>query len=304
MNNHDPLSPDERELARLLRRSDVDGGPPAELDTRILAMARQDMPTRSSGKPAAAARPGWGRRRLVSSLAAVASLVLVVGLAWQLRPPTPPPNMQDVSSETSAAAPVSSNPVPAGVEAIPAPPPPAATVPLPTVAPVPRQQQASRPAAAPSRPEPEKDSANPGSPITDTRAAPVMARRAQPPAATPATANAQEPAPHDDAAPPEAAAQLQAAPAAVRAAVPERVPTMPNTPEKMAGKARTATSISSRVATDIEADAALPPTQWLKRIGERRDAGDLEGARASLQRFALDYPKATIPYDLRPLLEE
>lgn len=55
--------------------------------------------------------------------------------------------------------------------------------------------------------------------------------------------------------------------------------------------------------SDIDADAALPVRDWLTRIRERRDAGDIDGARASLKRFARDYPEARIPRDLRPLLQ-
>lgn len=53
----------------------------------------------------------------------------------------------------------------------------------------------------------------------------------------------------------------------------------------------------------VDADAALPRRQWIKRIRERRDAGDLDTARASLERYLQAYPEARIPGDLRALLE-
>lgn len=64
-----------------------------------------------------------------------------------------------------------------------------------------------------------------------------------------------------------------------------------------------ATATAGRVV-DIEADATLSRRQWLKRIRARRDTGDMEGARASLRRFAIDHPKARIPADLQPLLAD
>jgi hypothetical protein len=53
----------------------------------------------------------------------------------------------------------------------------------------------------------------------------------------------------------------------------------------------------------VAADAGLPRKQWLKRIRERRDAGDVDTARASLERYLQQYPEVRIPRDLRQLLE-
>lgn len=53
----------------------------------------------------------------------------------------------------------------------------------------------------------------------------------------------------------------------------------------------------------VAADASLPRKQWLKRIRERRDAGDVDTARASLERYLQQYPEVRIPRDLRQLLE-
>ena len=57
------------------------------------------------------------------------------------------------------------------------------------------------------------------------------------------------------------------------------------------------------ITVAVDADAALPRRQWIKRIRERRDAGDLETARASLERYLEHYPEARIPGDLRELLD-
>jgi len=57
------------------------------------------------------------------------------------------------------------------------------------------------------------------------------------------------------------------------------------------------------LAAAVEADALLPRKQWLKRIRERRDAGDLDTARASLERYLQQYPEARVPRDVRQLLD-
>jgi resuscitation-promoting factor RpfA len=53
----------------------------------------------------------------------------------------------------------------------------------------------------------------------------------------------------------------------------------------------------------VDADALLPRRQWLQRIRERRDAGDHDTARASLERYLQHYPEVRVPRDLRALLE-
>jgi hypothetical protein len=60
---------------------------------------------------------------------------------------------------------------------------------------------------------------------------------------------------------------------------------------------------SDALSLAVDADAALPRRQWIKRIRERRDAGDLDTARASLERYLEHYPEARIPRDLRQLLD-
>jgi hypothetical protein len=67
-----------------------------------------------------------------------------------------------------------------------------------------------------------------------------------------------------------------------------------------AGVARRATAPTA----DVEADTRLPARAWLARIRERRDAGDLDGARASLVRFVAAHRTTRVPADLRPLLHD
>ncbi|SFK74948.1 hypothetical protein [Lysobacter sp. cf310] len=68
---------------------------------------------------------------------------------------------------------------------------------------------------------------------------------------------------------------------------------------------------SAQPATVLQRDAiALPPVredarleraEWLERIRARRDAGDVDDARASLKLFRKTHPRVRVPDDLRPL---
>lgn len=105
--------------------------------------------------------------------------------------------------------------------------------------------------------------------------------------------------------------RTEAAPAR---AAPPRLTTTGSTPVPHAGaktvskaaeaRRQRAEAIAADSTPDIEADAMLSRHQWIKRIRERHESGDLEGAKASLRRFAHDYPEARIPRDLRPLLKD
>lgn len=64
----------------------------------------------------------------------------------------------------------------------------------------------------------------------------------------------------------------------------------------------TAADVVPAASAAIDGDARLPRRQWLQRIRARRVDGDLDNARASLERFMQVYPEARIPRDLRPLL--
>lgn len=53
----------------------------------------------------------------------------------------------------------------------------------------------------------------------------------------------------------------------------------------------------------VRNDRELAPAQWLQRIRDRRDDGDLDGARQSLQQFRKSHPRVRLPDDLRALAE-
>ena len=58
------------------------------------------------------------------------------------------------------------------------------------------------------------------------------------------------------------------------------------------------------VQAEVDADARLPRRQWLQKIRARRDDGQRDLARASLERYVQQYPEARLPHDLRPLLDD
>ena len=74
----DPLTPDERAWAARLARIGSHDGPPAALDRKILAAAHTAVARRPHNR-------SW-RKRWPTLVGAAASLVIVVGLAWELRP--------------------------------------------------------------------------------------------------------------------------------------------------------------------------------------------------------------------------
>ena len=314
MNTPDRLSAEEREFARLLGGPAVDDGPSPAIDAAIIAMAQSELKTRhnAASPPAADRRLGTRRRRRpLSLLAAAASMVLAVGIAWQLRPLAPEREsapdqetaaqraMAPAAAEDAAAESLSADNIAA-----------AKTVPPPVVPPAP-----------PTRTPPTADPAPAGT-AHKRAAAGNMAADIEPPLAALRTAPAPAPmiiAPPSPPAPPAA----MAAPAMP---APLQMPTMtedatqsfdrqeirsqrsllrqPASPAPQDALQEVVVTGSRALEADLESDAALPQRQWLQRIRERQRDGDLQGARASLRRFALDHPDAHIPRALRPLLQD
>ncbi|WP_269791693.1 hypothetical protein [Stenotrophomonas sp. Iso1] len=315
----DMLTPEERDLARLLGRPDPVAGPSARVDADILAMARAPQAAADPQLPAAPQHlrtTRWGRRRRVfSSLAAAASLVLVVGLAWQLRSLTPPPPslQQESADEASSADSVSAPSNEAQVVAEPDPVAPAPMQPMVPPAPIPAAKSAPK-----AETQPIARDTPPPSAAADSIASPagqeatVAPYAADPPAAAPVYAPA----------PPAPAAPVAAAPLAKTISVEQAKQAATSSAESreraMQFRALPAppadlAAASGNIVTEraqlqptipIDADASLPRHKWLGKIRERRDSGDIEGARASLRRFTQDYPEARIPRDLRPLLKD
>lgn len=318
MNGNDPMTPEERELARHLGRR-LDTAPPAAVDAAILAAARnavqatptparQDAPAQG-GAPAALPRRQYRRRRWPAVSGIAASVVFAVGLAWQMRPEPPP-----VQRLESAPAPME-----------PAP----AAAPIPAPAAQPRAQEsppAMPPAPAPSAPAPQAaeadaamhDSAEPtpraasAAPTSDTLPTPAAAstearsqRLAEPASAYAAQTADTESTTTDGGqdGPQQAPLSRQAlkpAPAASARAVGAAPASAPGIMQR-----RTTAPLSADdVRAEVLADATLARRQWLQKIRQRRDAGQIDLARASLERYLLQYPESRLPRDLQPLLAD
>ena len=86
MNRDEPLTPEERELARLLGRR-AEQAPPPALDAAILAAARAavDAPAAGAVASADAPRARQARPRWPAVFGIAASMVFAIGIAWQLR---------------------------------------------------------------------------------------------------------------------------------------------------------------------------------------------------------------------------
>lgn len=54
----------------------------------------------------------------------------------------------------------------------------------------------------------------------------------------------------------------------------------------------------------VSQDFRLAPEDWLQRIRDRRDSGDVESARRSVREFMHAHPQRVVPRDLRQLLNE
>jgi len=321
MNRPDSLTPEERELARLLGRPSAPGPAPA-IDAAVLAAARTAVEAPAadaatwklpSAAPVRATRP---RSRLPAVFGLAASVIFAVGIAWQLKPEEPPapPLAEPVAAPVPGAA-ASSTARTEAAPALDAAPPPAPVAAPPVVQ---QERIAKDPAAATaptSAPAPERAQAVasprpeviavPAPPAPVPAPAPMMSAPA-PEAASAHAMDASEPALHSVVV--TGSTVERAAPrAALKSAAPAKpAPGAPGVMRRAAAPMAAPASADDAVQAlhqAVAADASLPRKQWLKRIRERRDAGDVDTARASLERYLQQYPEVRIPRDLRQLLE-
>ncbi|WP_329892677.1 hypothetical protein [Stenotrophomonas sp. SMYL11] len=330
MNRDEPLTAEERELARLLGRR-AEQAPPAALDAAILAAARAavDAPAADAVASPEAPRTQRTRPRWPAVFGIAASMVFAIGIAWQLRPEPPP---VPAGEAAVAAAPAAAEDVAAADQAAERSAADSAV-------------GAAEPAAAPAAPEAAPVAAAPAPAIaraprpapTGTAEAPAQAARsmaadaaadtsfaALPPA--PAAAPPAPPAPTAYSAPAPLMAPVVASGSlkARSAGTPEsnsvqaeQAPALDRveiTSVKREAPSRSAPGIMRRgsdaglsadaVQAEVEADARLPRRQWLQKIRARRDDGQRDLARASLERYMQQYPEARLPRDLRPLLDD
>ncbi|MDI9248576.1 hypothetical protein QMZ25_08285 [Stenotrophomonas sp. RS-48] len=320
MNRDEPLTPEERELTRLLGRR-AEQAPPAALDATILAAARAAVQAPEADAPGAGSvRARRPRRHWPAVFGVAASMVFAIGIAWQLRPEPPalpahdaqvtaPPIADEVAAEVAAQpAEGPTRPSPAEPAIASAPPAP----PAPVAAPRPAAPARS---SAPQAPAPTVAARAKAAAQATERAAADTA--APPPAAEPPAAVAYSaPLPAAAPAPPslearDAVAPLSGAMEAAPASAGQRGDT---TALKRAAPLRSAPGVMRRgsdaalsataVQAEVAADAQLPRRQWLQKIRERRDEGQRDIARASLERYVQQYPESRLPRDLRPLLDD
>lgn len=320
MNRDEPLTPEERELARLLGRR-VEQAPPAALDATILAAARAAVQAPPADAPGAGSvRARRPRRHWPAVFGVAASMVFAIGITWQLRPEPPavpahdaqitaPRVAGEVAAEVAAQpAEGPTRPSPAEPAIASAPPAP----PAPVAAPKPAAPARS---SAPQTPAPTVAARAKAAAQATERAAADTA--APPPAAEPPAAVAYSaPLPAAAPAPPslearDAVAPLSGAMEAAPASAGQRGDT---TTLKRAAPLRSAPGVMRRgsdaalsataVQAEVAADAQLPRRQWLQKIRERRDEGQRDIARASLERYVQQYPESRLPRDLRPLLDD
>lgn len=331
--HHEPLDDQERELAARLARTGPSDGPSPAIDARILAAAHAAA---GRGHRPRRARFAWigVPPALITGVGVAAAAVLALGLVWQLRPPSGVPAVYGegagaeeevfivVESQGASRAPPA-NPPPYPAETAPAPAHATARTRAARAAgaeaDAARRERAEAQAAAEAREafaatESERSAAMTAQ--ADAEAGFVPA--APPPPAAPAASPAPAPAP-----PPAAsrATYTTAARASAerreRAAVPARKGSAAPAPAAVAESeapvldqvevtgARIATDRSETVAlaqVPVGADKRLAPAEWLQRIRERRDGGDLEAARESLRLFRREHPRVRLPDDLRALL--
>lgn len=251
----DALTPEERALADRLARLGPQGEPSPALDARILAAAR--AATSAPVATASAHRPPRRRqRRWPVAFGAAATLVIVGGLAWQLRP------VDDLQVDYSEAPRAVSGP---SADAAPAPPPARQAMRAPVVTPPPSPPAEVAPVAAdsavPAAASPASIPAKPPEPAAATeRFAEIPSKAGAQPApkafATKSPAPAEppvvfdEPSPMDTPSPPREPRPL--APPAPPAPPPPASP-LPAASPAPAPAARAAIAVPQEPASDASA---------------------------------------------------
>lgn len=317
--NHEPLTPEERDLAQRLSRLGPSAGPSSNVDAAILAAAHDAV----ASAPRQRLRT---RRRWPIALGVAASLMLAVGIAWRLRPLPEAAPVYDESAETGAArgSGPSANPPRSpsvaravAADAISAPPKPAP-------APETESAQASDSAAFAKRSEGKTLSKSEAAPaqqeppivVDEARATDVPAPAAPafvpppPPQAAKPAASSTSAAGALDSAPTMQPAEIRS-----RSAVSEsrkdaqRQQSIADQAQDAAAAA--AASEASDSAGNMEIVGAdngdEPPAYanspevrdaWLQRIRELIAEGDLQQASDSLHEFQRRYPGQPLPEDL------
>lgn len=280
---HAPLDADEARLAAALDAL-PGGGPSAALDARILAMAREAVAPPASARGAATSSPRPRPRRRSSALwwlGSAAGAVMAAGIGWQISGlRTAAPDGADRAS-TAASRPAAPREGDMEVVIIPrsASETKASTVSESANSAAPVAAERAAPAEHPSR---QREA--------DSREAPAAIQPVAPPA--PAMAPSPQPTPSPGAV---LDIQRQEAPAAgvgVEVGEQPQLDRIEVTGSRISG------------FPPVVQDFRLSPEDWLQRIRDRRDSGDLDSARRSVREFVRAHPHRVLPKDLRQLLNE
>ncbi len=315
----EPLTPEEREMAARLARLGPHEGPSAALDARILAAAHAATgpgaaPRRRGVRRALALPAGW-----LTGAGLAASMALVLGAVWQLRPP------QAVVAERGEAPVadggfVPAQPVPSGRPRVltPATPPTESTEMAPAAERIAEPHVRKRAATGPA---PQRNVADDGADHSTDAVSdmPAAAEDIAAPPAPPPPAAAVAAAPTAAA---ESAATSQASGQEASAQAPERrhsyttsaraaSAAMVESRALRQAAARESGRESAAMAPAAAAAAAAPsadgltpdhpPSEWFAEIRRLRNAGETDAARALLERFVEAHPSHPLPDDLRPL---
>lgn len=292
----DPLGPDERELARILRALPA-AEPPRALDVNILRAAADACAGRGRR------RGGWlGAGGALWGIGSAAAAVLALGIGWQALygnhqaagPRSKPVSVQD-SAESDAVSVEFKDHTSLADQARNAPAlPPPVDVAAPALERAPRvarntvaQAPAMPTAAATAAPEPFPDAS------LDEHAA----RRAEVVAADTSATGALRG--RRDAGVESAKAQAARQDSALAGDVtaPAASAADPSAVAKATGGAAAALHVG-------EPPRRLRPATWLAQVRTLRDQGKTSQARARLVEFRRKYPHWIIPTDLAPLLRE
>lgn len=283
----EPLTPEERALAAQLAQLGPHGMPAPALDARIIAAARAvgDAQTRSP----------HGRWPALLGLAA--TLAIAVGVTWQMQPGGV--KMAPDDGAARERAPAVATQAPAGTAE-------------PTAAPAAKQQPLARNEEAAAMPTPGPAAAEP-----DQAAAAAPGRATAAASAAPAPPPPAQPQPPLVAAPPASPPAPLIGQPAIEAAAPARAPPEPTVrrmeshaesmpasapmERAMADTGAAAIAGGDLAAVPVARDGELEPEDWIERIRQRRDAGDLAGARDSLALLRRAHPQTVLPDDLHEL---
>lgn len=327
-----PLSTEERELAHMLDRLDAPRQPSAALDASVLAMARQALTTGAS--PVASPASRTRQRRWPAAMGLAASLMLAVGITWQLRTPHEQASeraMPNADAASASDAGAGSGPwvddtadmtvAPPAAEALPAEPMPPSPRPQ-SITPVSSRDSMRNTASTTARQQERGRSAPP--PVHELAADEIAEEALAPPAPIAAPSAPAPPTFEERAAiAGGTGTAAEAAPAQPAARLDQisvsgtRLPSS-SAPAKTASQAKPAaqtdtaatardydTAGFSTDAIDQEppAKADTPEVQraWLQRIRALLARGEITAAQSSLAEFRRRYPGYVLPDDLARL---